>query len=240
MSNDISIIPQATGEYEFDHALFCTFLADLGIKRVTVLKATNVPPTTWDRWRQSGSIPLSYMVTLCNTLCIPISRFIKSTTFPPGKVTVDMQWEADVFTPIEYKPQLMGDYMTYGRGKSVDDACTDLGIHPSYFYQHFRNEVVSKIPISDFLKRCNTCKMWPGNWIIDNNEPITLIEGYHVAEFTEEDAAKIRAHIEENAVLKQSLQIQERKIAELEAEIQRLRDLQKKETYISRAAEEIK
>lgn len=229
----------AGGEYEWDHALFCTFLADLGIPRIKVLKELNIPPTTWDRWRSTSVMPVYQLVRICNVTHIPIARFIKSTYQSPGKVTIDMQWEEDIFTPIEYKPNLMGDYLTYGRGRSVDDTCAELGIHPTYFYRHFRSDVISRLPISDYLKKCNACKMWPGNWLIDDNEPIILLDGFQQVAFTEEEAQTIKDKVDETLYLKRELGLKKKEIEKLKKQIAELSGKKEEAEFMSLVAEDM-
>lgn len=209
-------------EYVFNSELFSTLAVRLGIKRKMILQTLSIPPSTWDKWKEIKDVPVFRLVEICNLLRIPISWFITYEGYQKQESFMPMCEEN--WTPIEYKPILLADWLLYGKGLSVDEACSEIGCYPSFFYKHFRPHGQGALSISRFLTICNRLKVWPGTWLINHNDRIVLIPGYTRIVWTEataEDAKRMKMTSDD---LKKQLKQANAQIQELRAQIQTLEE----------------
>lgn len=173
--------------YVFNYDLFSSLPAVCHLPATTLSRMTGVPYPSWRWYIKKKKLPLMTLVKICNTLRFPIAYFI----IPENneKIIVGQYQDYTVsekdYQPVEFRHLEMGYALTSASIRTVEQASQAIGVSPQTFRRNFRSpEPPAGLFIDDYLRFCNLAKIYPGEYLVDFNHKIGLIEGFHRGQMT--------------------------------------------------------
>lgn len=166
-------------KYAFNKKLFRNLYKILGCKRRFLVEIIGTTPSTFDYWYQSCDLPFEKLMSLCNELHLSISHFFISSDDTAELQDKEFYTNDKVWTPITTNFRLLADDVTIYRGMTTREAIKSIGISSRTFYVYFcSDELPSGMKMSKVIKIFNKANLYPGDYIIDKNREIPLIDGF--------------------------------------------------------------
>lgn len=192
--------------YVFNIQFFREFYKVIRVKRRCVEEKLAVSSTTYDYWYQAGDLPIVKLVQLSNEFHVPISYFILSEKQKDKSFRSPViygRWES-----ITIDLRKMGDDLT--DGNTVSKVCEKMGCSSKTFYDVFRvSETPKGLSVNTLLRYINKVHLYPGDYIVDRNQPIVFEDGVYCREVS----------------LERSLHDSRLRIMQLEKEVNNLRSV---------------
>lgn len=158
--------------YTYNDKLLDNLSEELGLQYKDMAKELGVPLITLASWRKRKNLKVSKLVDLCNVFRISISSFICEEGNEPQHII-----RTKNFQPIEFRFHDMGNDLSVGKSRTIEETVAALDVGLISFYRWFRYEH-SVIMLDDFLKLCNQNLIYPGDYIVDYNCNIPKLEGF--------------------------------------------------------------
>lgn len=216
--------------YYFNDELFKKLSIAIETTTKTIAAEIGTSDNTIRIWRRSKDVPLDAIISICNSLRIPIGHFIctkkEETNLMLGRRHYVLKEEE--FKEIHFLNKEFGEEVTAMQERLVMEFCELAGIGPSTFYKNFRNvDTVSKsLGISCWLNMCNKTKTYPMDFLLcDCGPKVPVLNGFRRrSEGTLELLTKRNTDIlSHNTRLAREMNLKNNLIKELREEIKRLK-----------------
>lgn len=166
------------GKYVFNAMLFRKLYRIVGTKRKNLVEVCGVHPSSFDYWMKNGDLPLAHLVRICDYTKVPISYFF---LVEGDKVVIKGRGEYVIkdekYKPIEMRLDLVAEDLSVHAGVSTRRAIAKTGISSKTFYDWFGSTPSESLKVQAFLKVMNDNNFYPGDYVIDRNRKIVLIDG---------------------------------------------------------------
>lgn len=207
-------------KYTFNVQLFRNINLSLQRKYKEIAASCGFPETSFKYWRHDGDIRVSKLVTICNTFKIPVSDFV-CTEQEQQQRTEPLK----DFTPIEWRIDNLGDDLV--GCNSINETIDRLDIPLVNFYRRFRNNGDSILTIREYLEICNKHNIYPGDYLVDFNKNIIVLQGFSPKhESVSEQIKKLRKRNKElenkNKVLQGRLKNKEAELESVSEQMQKM------------------
>lgn len=159
--------------YIYNEALLPKITKMMGITKKTLCIECGIDQGSYQFHINSGNLPLQELVDICNYTKMPISRFIMLDDEQPESeppFVADDEW-----IPIVNDSRLIGHVLRLRTKSSIAKACMSLGVCEKTYRKYFNgvNDGWKVMKVQDFLKMINNAGLSAGEFLIDENRPIT-------------------------------------------------------------------
>lgn len=158
--------------YKFNSNLLKHIHEVLGLNIEDVANAIEVKKSTFcNRKNLRRDFPLSDLIKLCNKFRLPISYFfIQYDVEDVCLLEPNSRWDKIEFSHMEFGDRLSS-------GKRMQECFDAADVSLCYFYSNLRSEETG-IWTGKYLEICNMNNIYPGDYVIDNNRKIPILEGF--------------------------------------------------------------
>lgn len=159
--------------YVFNSELLKHIHEVLGLKVAEVANAIEVKKCTFcNRKNLRRDFPLCDLIRLCNKFRLPISYFFMECGIEDVRqLDAKSPWDDIEFSHLEFGDRLSS-------GKTMQECFDSADVSLCYFYSNLRSEDTG-IWAGKYLEICNMNNIYPGDYVIDNNLQIPVLEGFH-------------------------------------------------------------